>query len=74
MTPALTCDEYAALVRVTPATAAARCRAGRVPGAVRSGRAWLIPLSALPAPCRQTGTPETERQRAERGRRAAALI
>lgn len=49
-TPAwLTVEEYAERMRTTPAAIRARLERGRVPGALKEGRRWLIPASAADA-------------------------
>lgn len=48
----LTVEEYAELRRTTPAAVHKRLERGQVPGAVREGRRWLIPVAdgTLPLP------------------------
>lgn len=43
----LTASETAARFGVTARAVTGWCRAGRLPGAVRLGKAWLIPAAAL---------------------------
>jgi hypothetical protein len=45
----LTVEEYAEAMRTTPAAVHKRLERGRVPGAVREGRRWLIPIEATAA-------------------------
>jgi hypothetical protein len=42
----MTVEEFADVMRTTPAAVRARLERGRVPGAVKEGRRWLIPSSA----------------------------
>lgn len=42
----LTVEDYAAARRTTPAAVRQRCLRGKLPGAVRDGRRWLIPVDA----------------------------
>jgi hypothetical protein len=45
----LTVPEYAELMRTTPAAVLKRLERGRIPGAEREGRRWLIPAAAAEA-------------------------
>lgn len=45
--PSATLEELAAALGVTPNTARAWCRTGRVTGAARDGRQWRIPRPTL---------------------------
>ncbi len=38
-------EEIAEAVEVHPHTIRRECRAGRVPGAIRVGRSWVIPVA-----------------------------
>jgi hypothetical protein len=42
----LTTDEYAERMRTTPAAVRQRCLRDQVPGAVKDGAHWLIPVAA----------------------------
>jgi hypothetical protein len=45
----LTVEEYAEAMRTTPAAIRKRIERGRVAGAVREGKRWLIPAAAVAA-------------------------
>ena len=50
MTLVLTVRQFAALHHVHPITVGLWCRSGRLPGAKKIGRDWIIPASAQRPP------------------------
>lgn len=52
-TPLVGCHEYASLAGRSAATVRGWCGAGRLAGARRVGRDWLIPIDAPPPPDRR---------------------